>query len=39
MRKLIVQEWLSIDGFAADSLGGIEFFNDPKFNKGWEVEG
>ncbi len=38
MRKLILQEWISIDGFAADNEGGIEFFTDPKFNKGWEVD-
>jgi dihydrofolate reductase len=38
MRKLIIQEWISLDGFAADSGGGIDFFTDPKFNKGWEVD-
>ncbi len=38
MRKVIIQEWISIDGFAADSDGRIDFFNDPKFSKGWEVD-
>jgi dihydrofolate reductase len=26
MRKLILQEWLSLDGFAADRDGGLDFF-------------
>ncbi|SKB76083.1 dihydrofolate reductase family protein [Daejeonella lutea] len=38
MRKLIIQEWISIDGFAADRNGRIDFFNNPKFNLGWEVD-
>lgn len=26
MRKLIVQEWVSLDGYAADATGGLDFF-------------
>jgi hypothetical protein len=29
VRKFILQEWISIDGFAADREGGIEFFHRP----------
>ena len=33
MRKLIVQEWLSLDGFAADSQGSTSFFESPELHK------
>lgn len=33
MRKLIVEEWLSLDGYAADSNGQLDFFPDPANNK------
>lgn len=34
MRKIILQEWLTIDGFAADRNGKLEFFESPELNKG-----
>src|SRR2546423_6932967 len=33
MRKLILQEWLSIDGFTADRNGQLNFVTSPEFNK------
>ncbi len=33
MRKLIVQEWLSADGFAADENGSTDFFGATEDNK------
>lgn len=33
MRKLIIQEWLSIDGFAADEKGSTDFFSNAKMNE------
>jgi len=38
MRKIIVQEWISADGFASDREGTTDFFEDPKFNEGFEEE-
>lgn len=35
MRKIIVQEWISADGFATDRNGTTKFFEDPKFNEGF----
>lgn len=35
MRKIIVQEWISADGFATDRDGTTKFFEDPKFNEGF----
>lgn len=35
MRKIIVQEWISADGFATDREGTTKFFEDPKFNEGF----
>ena len=34
MRKLIFQEFLSIDGYAADKDNSTKFFEDPKFAEG-----
>lgn len=34
MRKVILQEWVTIDGFAAGPQGEIDFFADPELNKG-----
>lgn len=34
MRKLIIGQWLSADGFAADKNGTTSFFEDPKFSPG-----
>jgi dihydrofolate reductase len=28
MRKLIVEEWITLDGFAADKNGGLDFFTN-----------
>src|SRR4026209_1902315 len=33
MRKLILQEWLTIDGFATDRNGNIDFVTSPELNK------
>src|SRR5256885_5051893 len=33
MRKIILQEWLTIDGFAADRNGNLDFVTSPEFNK------
>lgn len=33
MRKLILEEWLSIDGYAQDKNGNLDFFPDTKSNK------
>lgn len=38
MRKVIVQEWISADGFASDRHGTTRFFEDPKFNEGFNEE-
>ncbi|MDV6168274.1 dihydrofolate reductase family protein [Flavobacterium sp. DG1-102-2] len=38
MRKVIAQEWISADGFATDRNGTTRFFEDPKFNDGFEGE-
>ncbi len=32
MRKLIIQEWLSIDGYAADEKGSTEFFGSAEMS-------
>ncbi|TCC87034.1 reductase [Pedobacter frigiditerrae] len=32
MRKLIIQEWLSIDGYAADEKGSTDFFGSNEMN-------
>jgi dihydrofolate reductase len=33
MRKLIVEQWLSIDGFAEDQNGGLEYFPSSESNR------
>jgi dihydrofolate reductase len=33
MRKIILQEWLSLDGFAADEKGSTDFFASPELSK------
>ena len=33
MRKVILQEWLTIDGFTADRNGNLDFVTSPEFNK------
>ncbi|RYG38350.1 MAG: reductase, partial [Chitinophagaceae bacterium] len=33
MRKIILQEWVTLDGFAADENGGMDFFTSPELNK------
>lgn len=33
MRKLIVEEWLSLDGYAADKNGKLDFFPSTEANK------
>lgn len=38
MRKLILQEWISLDGFAADQAGTTEFFNKPRYNEDLEED-
>lgn len=38
MRKVIVQEWTSLDGFASDRDGSTKFFEDPKYNEGFNEE-
>ncbi len=38
MRKLIVQQWISADGFATDSDGTTKFFEFPEYNEGWEED-
>ena len=35
MRTVILQEWISLDGFAADKDGSTKFFEDPKYNEGF----
>lgn len=35
MRTVILQEWISLDGFAADKDGTTKFFEDPKYNEGF----
>jgi dihydrofolate reductase len=34
MRKVILQEWISLDGFAADRNGTTDFFSSPKYAEG-----
>ncbi|MDR6195251.1 dihydrofolate reductase family protein [Siphonobacter sp. SORGH_AS_0500] len=38
MRKLILQEWISLDGFAADENGQTDFFNKPEYNEESEAD-
>lgn len=38
MRKVIAQEWISIDGFASDREGTTKFFEDPKYNEDFNEE-
>jgi len=38
MRKLIVQQWTSADGFATDSDGTTKFFEFPDYNAGWNED-
>lgn len=38
MRKIIVQEWTSVDGFASDREGTTKFFEDSKYNEGFNEE-
>jgi dihydrofolate reductase len=33
MRKVILQEWLTVDGFATDRNGELDFVTSPQFNK------
>lgn len=33
MRKVILQEWLTLDGYAVDSNGNIDFVTSTEFNK------
>lgn len=33
MRKLILEEWVSLDGYAADKEGGLDFFPSTEANK------
>ena len=33
MRRLILQEWLSLDGFTADENGKLDFFTTSEVNK------
>ena len=33
MRRIIVEEWLSLDGFAAEEDGGLNFFPDSSIDK------
>ncbi|RYY49087.1 MAG: reductase [Chitinophagaceae bacterium] len=33
MRKLVLQEWITLDGFAADENGAMDFFTAPELNK------
>ncbi|TDH26806.1 reductase [Segetibacter sp. 3557_3] len=33
MRKLIVQEWLSLDGFVADKNGNLDFFTTTEYSE------
>ena len=33
MRKLILEEWLSLDGYAEDKNGKLDFFPDPSLDK------
>jgi dihydrofolate reductase len=33
MRKIILQEWLSLDGFAADEKGATDFFASPELSE------
>ncbi|MGV3459637.1 MAG: dihydrofolate reductase family protein [Flavobacterium sp.] len=33
MRKVILQVWVTVDGFAADEKGSTAFFEDPKLNE------
>ncbi len=35
MRTVILQEWISLDAFAADKDGSTKFFEDPKYNEGF----
>jgi hypothetical protein len=35
MRKLILEEWVSLDGFAADKNGELNFFPSSEENKSW----
>jgi dihydrofolate reductase len=38
MRKLIFQEFLSIDGYAADSNNGTSFLESPELNKDSDID-
>jgi dihydrofolate reductase len=33
MRRVILQEWLTVDGFATDRNGELDFVTSPQFNK------
>jgi dihydrofolate reductase len=38
MRKLILEQWLSLDGFAEDKNGKLDFFPDPSIDKFSDAE-
>lgn len=38
MRKLILEEWLSLDGFAADKAGELKFFPSTEANKDSDLD-